>query len=105
MKNAIEVENLVKVYKNGVRAVDGISFQVQTGEIFGFLGPNGAGKSTTIKVLVGLLNPTDGVLQINGVDIRRHPAEIKRATGYAAQETAIDDRLTGWENILSLIHI
>ncbi|MCD6142421.1 ATP-binding cassette domain-containing protein [Candidatus Bipolaricaulota bacterium] len=99
MKNAIEVENLVKVYKNGVRAVDGISFQVQTGEIFGFLGPNGAGKSTTIKVLVGLLNPTDGVLRINGVDIRRHPAEIKRATGYAAQETAIDDRLTGWENI------
>jgi ABC-2 type transport system ATP-binding protein len=99
MKNAIEVENLVKVYKNGVRAVDGISFQVQTGEIFGLLGPNGAGKSTTIKVLIGLLNPTDGILRINGVDIRRHPAEIKRATGYAAQETAIDDRLTGWENI------
>ena len=99
MQNAIEVEGLVKIYKNGVRAVDGISFAVKKGEIFGLLGPNGAGKSTTIKVLIGLINPTSGTLRINGVDIRKHPAEIKRATGYAAQETAIDDRLTGWENI------
>ncbi len=99
MQNAIEVSDLVKVYKTGVKAVDGISFSVEKGEIFGFLGPNGAGKSTTIKVLIGLLNPTSGSLRINGVDIRRHPAEIKRATGYASQETAIDDRLTAWENI------
>ncbi len=99
MQTAIEVNDLVKVYKNGVRAVDGVSFHVGRGEIFGLLGPNGAGKSTTIKILIGLLDPTAGDLRINGVDIRRHPAEIKRATGYAAQETAIDDRLTGWENI------
>ncbi len=99
MENAIEVAGLVKVYKNGTKAVDGISFHVARGEIFGLLGPNGAGKSTTIKILIGLLNPTAGELRINGVDIRAYPAEIKRATGYAAQETAIDDRLTGWENI------
>ncbi len=99
MSHAIEVSDLVKVYKNGVRAVDGISFHVKKGEVFGLLGPNGAGKSTTIKVLIGLLNPTSGALKINGIDIRVHPAEIKRATGYAAQETAIDDRLTAWENI------
>ncbi len=99
MSKAIEVKDLSKVYRGGVHAVNGISFEVEEGEIFGFLGPNGAGKSTTIKVLIGLLNPTSGDLCINGVDIRRHPGEIKRATGYAAQETAIDDRLTGQENI------
>jgi ABC-2 type transport system ATP-binding protein len=99
MSKAIEVKDLTKVYHGGVHALNGISFDVEEGEIFGFLGPNGAGKSTTIKVLIGLLNPTGGVLHINGVDIRRHPSETKRATGYAAQETAIDDRLTGQENI------
>lgn len=98
-QSAIEVYNLTKVYRGGVLAVDDISFTVERGEIFGFLGPNGAGKSTTIKVLIGLLKPTKGRLLINGVDITKHPAEIKRATGYAAQETAIDDRLTCMENI------
>lgn len=99
MSRAIEVSDLTKVYRNGVRAVDKISFSVQKGEIFGFLGPNGAGKSTTIKILIGLVNATEGRLSINDIDITKHPLEIKRATGYAAQETAIDDRLTGWENI------
>ena len=99
MSKAIEVTDLVKVYRNGVRAVDGISFSVEKGEIFGFLGPNGAGKSTTIKILVGLVNATEGRLLVNGIDITKHPTEIKRATGYASQETAIDDRLTAWENI------
>ncbi|HEX32235.1 MAG TPA: ATP-binding cassette domain-containing protein [Candidatus Acetothermia bacterium] len=99
MSKVIEVENLVKIYSNGTRAVDGISFSVDEKEIFGFLGPNGAGKSTTIKTLVGLIRPTSGVMRLGGVDIRKHPGEIKRQTGYASQETAIDDRLTGWENI------
>lgn len=99
MPSAIEVHNLTKVYRGGVLAVDDISFTVERGEIFGLLGPNGAGKSTTIKVLIGLLRPTKGRLLINGVDIAKRPGEIKRATGYAAQETAIDDRLTCMENI------
>ncbi|MFQ6116684.1 MAG: ATP-binding cassette domain-containing protein, partial [Candidatus Bipolaricaulia bacterium] len=93
MSKAIEVYNLTKVYRGGIVAVDDISFSVERGEIFGLLGPNGAGKSTTIKVLIGLLKPTRGRLLINGIDIAEHPAQIKRATGYAAQETAIDDRL------------
>lgn len=99
MSRTIEVTDLVKVYRNGVRAVDGISFSVGKGEIFGFLGPNGAGKSTTIKILIGLVNATEGKLLVNGIDITKHPTEIKTATGYASQETAIDDRLTAWENI------
>lgn len=98
MKSAIEVENLVKVYPGGVRAVDGISFSIQEQEIFGFLGPNGAGKSTTIKCVVGLLRPTSGTIRVLGVDIRHDPGIVKKNIGYAAQETAIDDRLTGWEN-------
>jgi ABC-2 type transport system ATP-binding protein len=99
MPSAIEVYNLTKAYRGGIVAVADISFTVERGEIFGFLGPNGAGKSTTIKVLIGLLRPSKGRLLINGIDIVGHPAEIKRATGYAAQETGIDDRLTGMENI------
>lgn len=99
MEKAIEVKNLTKIYKGGIVAVNNISFFVNKGEIFGFLGPNGAGKSTTIKVLIGLLRPSKGELFLNGVDITKHPEQIKRNTGYAAQETAIDDRLTCLENI------
>ena len=99
MEKAIEVKNLTKIYKGGIVAVNNISFYVNKGEIFGFLGPNGAGKSTTIKVLIGLLRPTRGELFLNRVDIVKHPEQIKRDTGYAAQETAIDDRLTCFENI------
>jgi len=99
MSSAIEVHNLTKVYRGGILAVDDISFTVERGEIFGLLGPNGAGKSTTIKVLIGLLKPTRGRLLLNGIDILKNPEKIKRVTGYAAQETAIDDRLTCMENI------
>ena len=99
MTNAIDVEDLVKVYKGGVRAVDGISFSIREQEIFGFLGPNGAGKSTTIKCVIGLLRPTAGTIKVLGVDIRHDPGVVKRNIGYAAQETAVDDRLTGWENL------
>jgi ABC-2 type transport system ATP-binding protein len=99
MKSTIEVEDLVKVYKGGVRAVNGISFSIQDQEIFGFLGPNGAGKSTTIKCVIGLLRPTQGRIRVHGVDAIHHPGTVKRYIGYAAQEIAIDDRLTGWENL------
>jgi len=99
MEKAIKVQNLTKIYKGGIVAVKDISFSVGKGEIFGFLGPNGAGKSTTIKVLIGLLRPTRGELFLNGIDIIKHPEEIKLNIGYASQETAIDDRLTCLENI------
>ncbi|NOX44533.1 MAG: ATP-binding cassette domain-containing protein, partial [Caldiserica bacterium] len=99
MNAAIEVENLVKIYRGGIKAVDGISFAIREKEIFGFLGPNGAGKSTTIKCVIGLLRPTSGTVRVLGVDIRRNPGTVKRSIGYAAQGTAVDDRLTGWENL------
>ncbi len=99
MSAAVEVENLVKVYRGGVRAVDGISFSIEEQEIFGFLGPNGAGKSTTIKCVIGLLKPTSGHIRVLGTDVRHDPGAVKRSIGYAAQETAVDDRLTGWENL------
>ncbi|MBC7099820.1 ATP-binding cassette domain-containing protein [Candidatus Bipolaricaulota bacterium] len=99
MTSAIEVEDLVKVYKGGVRAVDGITFSIKEREIFGFLGPNGAGKSTTIKCVIGLLRPTAGTIRVLGVDIQHDPGVVKKNIGYAAQETAVDDRLTGWENL------
>ncbi len=99
MTAAIRIEELVKVYKGGIRAVDKVSLEVEEQEIFGFLGPNGAGKSTTIKCVIGLLRPTAGRILIAGTDARQNPKLVKRMLGYASQETAIDDRLTGWQNL------
>ena len=96
---AVTVENLVKIYRGGIRAVDGVSFSINEQEIFGFLGPNGAGKSTTIKCIIGLLRPTAGIIRIFGVDVSKDPSVTKRSIRYAAQETAVDDHLTGWENL------
>ena len=99
MNDAIVVENLKKVYSNGVEAVRGISFSVHYGEIFGFLGPNGAGKSTTIKTIIGLLKPTEGKILMDGFDTQKNSYEARLAKGYASQETAVDDRLTAYENV------
>ncbi len=77
----IQTENVSKVYKNGYKAVDNLSLQVNTGDIFGFLGPNGAGKTTTIRMLDGLLEPTNGKVIINGIDIRKNSIDIKRVVG------------------------
>ncbi len=96
---AVVVEDLVKVYRGGIRAVDGVSFSIAEQEVFGFLGPNGAGKSTTIKCVIGLLRPTSGRIRVFGVDVEKDPGIAKRTIGYAAQETAVDDQLTGWENL------
>ena len=80
-------------------AVDGVSFAVQQGEIFGFLGPNGAGKSTTIKMLCGILAPTSGGLFVGGVDVWAHPEEAKQRIGYMSQKFSLYEDLTVWENI------
>ena len=77
----IQTENISKVYKNGYKAVDNLSLQVNAGDIFGFLGPNGAGKTTTIRMLDGLLEPTNGKVIINGIDIRKNSIDIKRVVG------------------------
>ena len=99
MNEAIVVENLKKVYSNGVEAVRGVSFSVHYGEIFGFLGPNGAGKSTTIKTVIGLLKPTEGKIFLDGIDALKDSYRARLVKGYASQETAVDDRLTAYENI------
>jgi ABC-2 type transport system ATP-binding protein len=98
MKKVIEVENLTKDYGD-LRAVDGISFEVYEGEIFGFLGPNGAGKTTTIKTLCGLLAPTSGTARIAGMDVGENPMKIRKQIGLVFQTSSLDDRLTGRENL------
>ncbi len=96
----IDVRDLTKVYPDGTRAVQGVSFQVERGEFFGFLGPNGAGKSTTIKILITLLNKTSGEAHVFGQDVDRDADAIRRRIGYSAQEIGLDDELTGRENLL-----
>jgi ABC-2 type transport system ATP-binding protein len=95
----IEVEGLVREFKNGPRAVDGIDLGVAPGEIYGFLGPNGAGKSTTVLMLTTLLPPTDGTARVAGHDIRREGAAVRAAIGAALQEAALDPLLTGRDHM------
>jgi ABC-2 type transport system ATP-binding protein len=97
--NGIEVEGLVRDFKNGPRAVDGIDLRVEPGEIYGFLGPNGAGKSTTVLMLTTLLPPTAGTARVAGHDIVREGAQVRRAIGAALQEAALDPLLTGREHM------
>ena len=96
----IEAENLTKVYKGKIKAVDNISFYVEEGEIFGFLGPNGAGKTTTIKMLNTIASITNGKATVAGQDVTKHPAKVRDVIGVVPQELTADDELNGMENIL-----
>ncbi len=102
---AIDVRNLVKVYeKRGqppVRAVDGISFQVRRGEIFGLLGPNGAGKTTTLKILTTLLAPTSGTATLLGYDVRQQPLEVRKNICVVLQENAVEMFLSVRNNFMT----
>jgi len=95
----IEVRDLVKVYGDETRAVDGISFGVAPGELFGFLGPNGAGKTTTIRILATLLQPTEGTARVAGFDVTTHPGEVRKRLGLAQQAPALDAFSTGRETL------
>jgi ABC-2 type transport system ATP-binding protein len=97
--NQIIVQNLTKDYPK-VKAVDNISFTVAAGEIFGLLGPNGAGKTTTIRLLMTLIKPTQGKINILGFDAKKHSEKIRQLSGYVPQDVSIDSDLTGYENIL-----
>jgi ABC-2 type transport system ATP-binding protein len=99
VNNGIEVEGLIRDFKGGVRAVDGIDLQVAPGEIYGFLGPNGAGKSTTVLVLTTLLPPTAGRATVAGLDVVHDGAAVRRAIGASLQESALDPSLTGREHM------
>jgi ABC-2 type transport system ATP-binding protein len=97
--DGILVEGLVRVFKGGIRAVDGIDLQVAPGEIYGFLGPNGAGKSTTVLVLTTLLPPTEGRATVAGFDVLREGPQVRATIGAALQEAALDQFLTGREHM------
>src|ERR671923_1509978 len=99
MDNGIVAEGLVREFKGGIRAVDGIDLDVAPGEIYGFLGPNGAGKSTTVLMLTTLLPPTGGRARVAGHDIVREGAQVRHAIGAALQEAALDPLLTGRDHM------
>jgi ABC-2 type transport system ATP-binding protein len=95
----VKVEGLSKTFGN-LKAVDGVSFEIMEGEIFGFLGPNGAGKTTTISMLTTLLRATSGTAIVNGLDIHKDATEVRRTVGVVPQEYTADEDLTGLQNIL-----
>jgi ABC-2 type transport system ATP-binding protein len=99
VSNGIEVDGLVREYKKGPRAVDGIDLVVEPGEIYGFLGPNGAGKSTTVHVLTTLLPPTAGSALVGGFDVVKEGAKIRGIIGVALQEAALDPLLTARDHL------
>ena len=94
----ITVNNLTKKFKS-LTAVDGISFDVEEGEVFGFLGPNGAGKTTTISILCTLLSPSSGTAAIAGFDCMKDPDRVRAAIGIIFQDTTLDAGLTAYENL------
>jgi ABC-2 type transport system ATP-binding protein len=96
--DGITVNGLVREFKGGIRAVDGIELEVRPGEIYGFLGPNGAGKSTTVHVLTTLLPPTAGSARVAGFDVATQGPDVRRRIGAALQEAALDNFLTGREH-------
>jgi ABC-2 type transport system ATP-binding protein len=97
---AIEAQDLTKIYPPDTRAVDNITFSVDDGDIFGLLGPNGAGKTTTIKMITTLTTPTSGWMKVFGLDVRKHPQEVRQMLGYVPQAVSVDGDLTGYENLL-----
>ncbi|GAA3007833.1 daunorubicin resistance protein DrrA family ABC transporter ATP-binding protein [Kitasatospora albolonga] len=98
MAPAIQAENLVKTFGD-VRALDGVSLDVPEGTVLGLLGPNGAGKTTTVRVLTTLLRPDSGHAVVAGVDVLKHPNKVRSLIGLSGQYAAVDEYLTGRENL------
>jgi ABC-2 type transport system ATP-binding protein len=94
----IEVKNLTKTY-GGIKAVDDISFSVDSGEILGFLGPNGAGKSTTMNMICNIVKPTLGSVEFMGEDLRKNSRDLMKHIGFIPQDLAIHNKLKAWENV------
>ncbi len=100
MTTAIEARDLVKTYSKDVRALDGLSFAVEQGTVFGLVGPNGAGKSTTVKILTTLSRPDAGDATVAGLDVVRRPADVRRVIGVVGQKSGVDLAATGHENLV-----
>ena len=101
---AVDAAGLTKTYRGAhrtpVHALRGLTFQVPAGVVFSMLGPNGAGKSTTTKILTTLSRPSGGSARIDGIDVVRHPAEVRQHIGYVSQGASTDPLLTGTENLV-----
>jgi ABC-2 type transport system ATP-binding protein len=103
MTDAIVAENLVKIYRGSrgreVRALDGVDLRVPEGTVVGLLGPNGAGKTTVVRILTTLLQPDSGSAEVAGIDVLAHPGQVRRNIGLSGQYAAVDEYLTGFENL------
>jgi ABC-2 type transport system ATP-binding protein len=97
---AVVVDSLVKTFKGSIRALDGVSFSIPEGTVLGLLGPNGAGKTTSVRVLTTLLRPDSGRASVAGVDVLADPERARTVIGLAGQYAAVDEGLTGMENLL-----
>ena len=100
MKSVI-AEDLVKTYRNGaVRALDHLSLDVEEGTVLSVLGPNGAGKTTCVRILATLLRPDSGHAMVGGIDVIKHPEKVREVIGLSGQYAAVDEILTGWDNLV-----
>ncbi|MDQ1733238.1 MAG: type transport system ATP-binding protein [Pseudonocardiales bacterium] len=108
MLNSVVADSLVKTFNGTVKALDGVSFEIPQGTVLGLLGPNGAGKTTAVRVLTTLLKPDSGRASVAGIDVVARPQAARRVIGLAGQYAAVDEALTGRENLLlvgSLNHL
>ena len=101
MSKSIIAENLVKTYRDGqVKALDGLTLDVEEGTVLSILGPNGAGKTTTVRVLATLLTPDSGHASVAGIDVVKNPKKVREIIGLSGQYAAVDETLTGWDNLV-----
>jgi len=105
ISQSVEVRGLRKVFKNGVVAVENLSFNVRRGEIYGLIGPNGSGKTTTLRIIATLLKPTAGSVFVEGVDVVKQPLEARRLIGYLPEEAGAYRDLTGYDFIKLMLSL
>ena len=97
----ITAQHLIKTYRNGeVKALDDLSLDVEEGTVLGVLGPNGAGKTTTVRILATLLKPDSGSATVAGIDVIKYPDKVRELIGLSGQYAAVDETLTGWDNLV-----
>jgi ABC-2 type transport system ATP-binding protein len=98
---SVVAQHLIKTYRNGeVRALDDLSLDVEEGTVLSVLGPNGAGKTTTVRILATLLSPDSGNATVGGIDVIKHPEKVREIIGLSGQYAAVDETLTGWDNLV-----